>query len=104
MRVEPPASVLMTGHPYTRKAIPKPKLSASSKERSRKNGSSVAEGVVPGAGGQMICPVRNAGMVNSSVTKVTLSQRFIVFSFCFRELLICCNETRPFSVETIPEL
>jgi len=65
------ASFLILLHPNNIKETPRPNKTDSRMDSIIKNGNCAAVGSGPGAGGQMFRPVKNAGMPNSKVVRIT---------------------------------
>jgi hypothetical protein len=89
LSLEPDEILRTTGIPNSRKETPKPNVMASKMARNKKNGSCPAVGAgPPSAGGQIIGPVRKAGIANTKVTNRTLTQVFTNLSYSFRLRLL----------------
>jgi hypothetical protein len=74
LQLGPPSARLKGTKPKSKNEIPSPNVSDSKTARNRKNGSCPAVGaMLPSAGGQIMGPVRKAGIANTKVTNRTLN-------------------------------
>jgi hypothetical protein len=85
LQLGPPSARLKGTNPKSKNEIPSPNVSASKTAKNRKNGSCPAVGaMLPSAGGQIMGPVRKAGIANTKVTNRTLTQVFTMLLLLFR--------------------